>query len=198
MAVIVGLTGGIGSGKTTVANAFAKLGVQYVDADLVARKVVEPGSACLAAIFEHFGESIRTPTGELDRAALRKIIFQEDKEREWLEQLTHPAIREQLKRELAACSGQYCLLVHPLLFEKGHEALCQWTIAISVTPEQQIERVMQRDQNNQQQVKNILATQLSDIERCAKADFIIKNTGTADELNDKVLSLHNMLQLQLV
>lgn len=190
---IIGLTGGIGSGKTTIADLFHDLGVPYVDADHVAREVVQPGEPCLDAIVNRYGEQILTPDGTLDRAQLRHLIFSTPTEKEWLEQLTHPVIKARLISQLNNQIGPYVLLVHPLLFEKGQDNLCQYTIAVSVPQALQIARVTARDRNSVAQVERILATQLSNEERCNKANFILKNTSNHEELSGRVLKLHNKI-----
>ena len=190
---IIGLTGGIGSGKSTVATLFSALGVPYVDADDVAREVVAPNESCLEAIIAHFGPDIVDESGALNRAKLRAIIFANPSEKVWLENLTHPIIQQRIKTHLAQATGPYVLLVHPLLFEKGHQSLCDYTIAISVPRATQIERVMSRDHNSRSQIENILSAQLSDPERIAKANFILKNTSNHQDLSGTVLKLHTQL-----
>lgn len=191
--VIVGLTGGIGSGKSTAAKMFQDLGASFVDADDVAREVVQPGEQCLDAIAKHFGSSILHEDGSLNRAALREIVFTNPDERIWLEELTHPIIRERLLSHLKQAQGPYVLLVHPLLFEKQQDSLCAYTIALSVPRAIQIERVMQRDHNTLKQVERILATQLTDDERTQKANFILKNTSNNKDLSGRVIMLHKRL-----
>lgn len=194
---IIGLTGGIGSGKSTAAQLFQQLNVQFIDADDVAREVVEPGEDCLQQIVAHFGDNILLEDGSLNRAALRELVFSNPDKRRALEGITHPAIRRRIAGHLSSMTGCYSLLVHPLLFETGQDVLCDLTIAISVPKELQIERATQRDKNSRQQIERILATQLSNEERCSKADFILENTGTSADLSVKVLQIHNKLQLLL-
>lgn len=191
---LIGLTGGIGSGKSTAAKLFHELNVQYIDADDVAREVVQPGEDCLQQIVDHFGQHVVKANGELDRAALREIVFANPEQRKALESITHPVIRQRLQQHINQMTGLYALLVHPLLFETGQNALCDFTIAISVPKELQIERVMQRDHNSRTQVEHILDTQLSNDERCRQADFILENTGNSADLSVKVLQTHNKLQ----
>ena len=140
MTYIVGLTGGIGSGKSTITNLFVELGVPIVDADIVAREVVEKGSPLLAQIAEHFGESILTEEGELNRAKLRKKVFADENEKNWLNNLLHPAIRERMLARLNAQTAPYTLFVVPLLIENKLTTLCDRVLVIDVKPETQIAR----------------------------------------------------------
>ena len=192
--IIIGLTGGIGSGKTTVAKLFNKLGVESVDVDDLAREVVAPGESCLQEIAQAFGSDILTEDGSLDRAGLRQIVFADPALRKKLESITHPAIKARLKQKLASCESKIVLLVHPLLFETGQNNECKFTIAISVPKQIQIERVMRRDNNSEQQVMRIMDTQLTNQERIERADFILENTSNNADLSVKVLQLHNKLQ----
>ncbi|SBS31236.1 Dephospho-CoA kinase [Marinomonas aquimarina] len=194
---LIGLTGGIGSGKSTAAKLFQEHHVQYIDVDDLAREVVQPGEACLQQIVDHFGPHVLLDNGELNRAALREMVFSKPEQRKTLEAITHPAIRQRLAERLSEMTGLYALLVHPLLFETGQNSLCDYTIAIKVPRELQIERVMQRDRNSRSQVEHILDAQLSNAERCSKADFILENTGNSADLSVKVLHIHNKLQTLL-
>ncbi|MFG6666503.1 dephospho-CoA kinase [Halomonas sp. HNIBRBA4712] len=189
--MIIGLTGGIGSGKSTVAKAFAARGIGYVDADDVAREVVEPGEPALAIIAEHFGAGVLTASGALDRAALRAIIFESSKERKWLESVTHPRIRERIVERLEALArhSTYVLLVSPLLFESGQAALVERTLVVDVSIDTQRERTLRRDGVSPEQVEAILAAQLSRSERLTRADDVIDNDGSVDELKLQVEAL---------
>ncbi len=192
---IVGLTGGIGSGKSTVARLFGELGVHWVDADDVAREVVEPGAPALAGIAEHFGEGILTSEGALDRAQLRGIVFQEPEERVWLESLLHPIIREELIRQLNPENYQlpYVLLVSPLLLETDQHELVDRVVIIDVPKDVQIERTMARDTNSREQVERIIAAQMSREERLARADEVIDNDRPLDDVTRQVRELHERL-----
>lgn len=187
---IVGLTGGIGSGKTTVANLFAELGIELVDADIVARQVVAPHSAGLKAIVAHFGEEILTPTYELDRAKLRQRIFSQDSERQWLNQLLHPMIRETMLQQVAAANSAYVIMVVPLLFENGLDRLVSRTLVVDISPELQVSRTVLRDAVEATQVNNIISSQWSRQDKLAKADDIIDNQGEISALQRQVLALH--------
>ena len=192
---IAGLTGGIGSGKSTVARLFGNLGVHWVDADDVAREVVEPGTPALAEIAKHFGEKILTPDGALDRAQLRTIVFQEPEERVWLEALLHPIIREELIRQLNPENYQlpYVLLVSPLLLETDQHELVDRIIVIDVPRDVQLERTMARDTNSQEQVERIIAAQISREDRLARADEAIDNDRPLDDVTRQVRELHERL-----
>ena len=195
-AFVVGLTGGIGCGKSTVTALFAKLGVQYVDADIVAREVVQPGTACLAAICQHFGSNIVNQAGELDRAALRQRVFSNAADKAWLEQLLHPAIRQQLLAQLAALTSPYALLVAPLLLENKLQHLVQRVLVIDLAEDLQRQRAMARDNSSEQQINAIMAAQISRTERLQLADDIITNDSSIADLAPQVARLHqHYLQL---
>ena len=177
--MIIGLTGGIGSGKSTVARAFEALGTAWVDADDVAREIVLPGEPALLAIKQHFGEQVIHSDGTLNRAALREIIFQSPEQRLWLESVTHPNIRESIMQHLTQLKAQgapYVLLVSPLLFESGQNALVDRTIVIDVPQALQVARTLQRDGVSESQVHAILAAQLPREQRLAQADDVIDNS----------------------
>lgn len=194
MTYIVGLTGGIGSGKTTIANLFADLGVPLVDADVVAREVVAKGSPLLSKIVEHFGAQILTKQGELNRAALREIVFHHDEEKQWLNNLLHPAIRERMKQQLSEQTAPYTLFVVPLLIENKLTALCDRILVVDVSPQTQLARSAQRDNNNFEQIQRIMNSQVSLQARLKWADDVINNdTDLAQNLphlQKKVLELH--------
>lgn len=193
--VVFGLTGGIGSGKSTVAKMFGELGVHWVDADNVAREVVEPGSRGLAAIAEHFGAEILQADGTLDRAALRTIVFQDAEQREWLEALLHPMIRTELERQLQPenYSLPYVLLVSPLLLETDQHTLARRAIVVDVPVEIQIERTMARDDNPRDQVERIIAAQIPREHRLARAEDIIHNDRPLEDVRGQVQALHAQL-----
>ena len=187
---VVGVTGGIGSGKTAVTDRFAAAGVIVIDADKAARTVVEPGSKGLAAIVEHFGEAILDGEGRLDRPALRRRVFEDPAERAWLEQLTHPLIGEQIARELAAATSPYCILSSPLLLETRQKDLVDVIVVVDVPEELQLARTMERDDNDAALVRRIMAAQLPRAERLEGADIVIDNSGTLADLDERVAELH--------
>ncbi len=186
----VGLTGGIGSGKSAVSSRFENLGIRVVDADVASRVVVEPGRPALAAIEEHFGPEVIAPDGTLDRAALRKRVFQDAAERRWLEALTHPLINACIREALASADSPYAILAHPLLVETGQTGICQRVLVVDVPEELQVERTMARDNNPEAQVRAIMAAQASREERLAAADDVIVNDRDLAHLDAEVARLH--------
>jgi len=189
---IVGLTGGIGSGKTTVANLFADLGVVLVDADIVAREVVSPGSEGLAAIVEHFGADILLSDGHLDRSMLRERIFNNDEQRLWLNGLLHPLIRETMLKNCKEAQSNYVIMVVPLLFENGLDRLVQRTLLVDISPQLQQQRTMARDDVSAKQVQNIIGSQATRAEKLSKADDVIDNQGEISALKCKVDALNSL------
>jgi dephospho-CoA kinase len=188
---VLGLTGGIGSGKSAAAEHFIALGVHTVDADHAARWVVEPDRPALAQIAEHFGAEVLQANGQLDRAALRRRIFQEPNERRWLEALLHPLIRQEIISNLAKAESAYAILVSPLLVESGQHLLTQRVLVID-TPEQlQLERTMQRDNADALQVQAILKAQASRAERLRYADDVLLNDRDINWLQAEVERLHH-------
>ena len=190
---IIGLAGGIGSGKSTITKYFNDIGIQSVDADDVARLVVLPGSVCLNQIQQRYGEKILLSDGALNRSALRTIIFNQPEERTWIEELTHPAIRKEITKQLNSVTSPYALLVHPLLFETKQNAICQLIVAIDVPKDIQLQRVMSRDRISQESAEKIMATQLSNSERIERADLVLENSGNIAEMNAKVFKLHKKI-----
>ena len=191
---IVGITGGIGSGKTAVSDQLAALGIEVIDADIVAREVVEPGTKGLAAIVEHFGKEVLTANGRLDRAALRRLVFAAPDERKWLEALLHPMIRQTIVDALAKPSTEpYRILASPLLLETDQHTLVDTIVVVDVEPEQQLERAAARDQNTKEQVEAIMKAQIDRPSRLAKANLIVDNRGDLNALAPKVTALHKQL-----
>ncbi|WFE71965.1 dephospho-CoA kinase [Halomonas sp. M1] len=189
--MIVGLTGGIGSGKSTVARAFGALGIGWVDADDVAREVVMPGEPALASIAERFGNNVLQADGTLNRAALRSIVFEAPAERQWLESVTHPRVRERILVHLEHLQhhSPYVLLVSPLLFESGQDRLVNRTIVVDVPVDIQLSRTLERDGVSEAQVHAILAAQLPREARLAKADDVIDNSGDHASMMQQVKQL---------
>lgn len=191
MSYVVGLTGGIGSGKSTVANLFAERGVDIIDADIIAREVVAPGEPALAAIAEHFGAGVITDRGELDRRALRDRVFGHPQEKDWLNALLHPLIRERMVAACAASTSPYCLLVVPLLVENKLTGLCNRVLVVDVSPEVQLARTVKRDQAVEAQIRAIMAAQASREQRLAAADDVIDNNSPDQTgLQSEVMRLH--------
>ncbi len=190
--MIVGVTGGIASGKSTVARAFAALGVPWVDADDVAREVVEPGEPALAEIAERYGERVLQADGGLNRRALREIVFADEGERRWLESVTHPRIRQRIVAHLERLQAEgapYVLLVSPLLFESGQSELADRCLVIDVPESLQIARTAARDDVDDAQARAIVAAQMPRRERLARADDVIDNTGSEADLTAQVAEL---------
>lgn len=187
---ILGLTGGIGSGKSTAARHFAELGVHVVDADQAARWVVEPGRPALARIAEHFGQDILQADGSLDRAALRQRVFQDEQERRWLERLLHPLIRQEILDNLAQARSPYAILESPLLVETDQHLLVQRILVVDVPEALQLQRSMQRDQASREQIEAIIKAQTSREERLRRADDVLVNDRDLDWLKQEVERLH--------
>ena len=175
---IVGLTGGIGCGKTTVANMFADLGIDVIDADLIARQVVEPNSLALTAIAKHFGGEYINQKGELNRALLRTKIFSHQGNKLWLNNLLHPLIRQEVVLAIAASQSAYCLLVAPLLLENKLDQLVNTVLVIDTSEALQLSRTLARDTSTKSEIQVIINSQLSIEARRAAADYIIDNNDT--------------------
>ncbi|MFM2612286.1 dephospho-CoA kinase [Vibrio campbellii] len=191
MAFVIGLTGGIASGKTTVANLFKQqFKIDIVDADIVAREVVEPGTPGLNAIIEHFGADIVRDDQMLDRAKLRERIFSNPEEKAWLNGLLHPMIREKMIEDLEQVTSDYALLVVPLLVENKLDSLCDRVLVVDVDPQTQISRTVKRDNVSEDQAKAILASQASREQRLALADDVVKNNPDDPDLLLQITDLH--------
>ncbi|MBK3868281.1 dephospho-CoA kinase [Pseudomonas stutzeri] len=188
---ILGLTGGIGSGKSAVANHFASLGVHTVDADQAARWVVEPGRPALSQIVQRFGDGILLPSGELNRAALRQRVFGEPSQRQWLEQLLHPLIRAEVSRHLALAESPYAIMVSPLLVESGQYRQVDRVLVVDVPEAIQIARTVVRDQASEEQVRAILKVQADRAERLRHADDVLLNDRDLSWLESEVERLHH-------
>ncbi|MCH2096853.1 MAG: dephospho-CoA kinase [Pseudomonadales bacterium] len=187
---VVGLTGGIGSGKTAVSDRFAALGIEIVDADVAARIVVEPGRPALAEIAEHFGAEVIDPSGALDRAALRTRVFSDPDARRWLEQLLHPRIADEIRSGIEGATSPYTMLVSPLLLEAGQAAYAHRILVVDVPVEVQVARTMTRDDNDEAQVRRIIAAQSPREDRLKRADDVIQNDQGLDALDRAVAELH--------
>ncbi len=186
----VGLTGGIASGKTTVANLFAALGVTIVDTDLLAREVVAPGTPLLNEVVAHFGPDSLAADGSLDRRKLRDRVFADPAERRWHEERLHPAIRALTDERCDADRGPYCMVAIPLLVETGGEQRFHRVLVVDSEPELQIARVMARDGITREAAQRMLAAQASREARLAVADDVIRNDGDIAYLRDQVEKLH--------
>ncbi len=187
---VIGLTGGIGSGKSTVARLFQKYQISVIDADQVARHVVEIGSPTLQKMVEYFGNDIIETNGALNRAALRERIFKTPSERLWLENLLHPLIAQEIQQQLTQAQGPYVILMSPLLLESGQAQWVDRVLVVDVPETIQIERTQQRDQVPSEQIEAIMSSQWTRAQRLAKADDVIENTNAITSLEKKVALLN--------
>ncbi|HDS9361085.1 TPA: dephospho-CoA kinase [Enterobacter chengduensis] len=190
MGYIVALTGGIGSGKSTVADAFSRLGITIIDADVIARQVVEPNTPALKAIEARFGSTILNDDGTLNRRRLREYIFSDSSEKDWLNSLLHPIIHQETQRQIAASTSPYCLWVVPLLVENQLQKKANRVLVIDVSPETQIQRTMARDRVSREHAEQILSAQATREARLAVADDVIDNNGAPDAIASDVARLH--------
>ena len=190
MAFVVGLTGGIGSGKSAASAWFESQDIVVVDADVVAREVVQKGQPALKDIHQAFGDWVLQADGELNRRALREHIFKAPEARKVLEQITHPAIRSAIIQQLAQADSPYAILVSPLLFETNQHELTQRTLLIDASEELQILRASQRDGQNEEQIKKIIAAQMPRLRKQQIADDIVLNDGHLDHLYQHLQSMH--------
>jgi dephospho-CoA kinase len=190
--LIVGLTGGIGSGKTTVANLFADLGVPVIDTDLLAREVTDIGAPALHEISKHFGKTILNPDGSLNRAKLRDLIFANDSERLWLQNILHPLILNRAQSRLTELHAPYAIVVIPLLLESNPIHFINRILVVDASEENQVQRTMSRDKSSQSAVKAILNTQINRQSRLTQAHDIIQNDGSLDHLKQQVEKLHRV------
>jgi dephospho-CoA kinase len=194
--LVIGLTGGIGSGKSTVAKMFADLGVPVIDMDTIARELVAPGQPALQKIVETFGHEVLDESGQLDRRVLRQRIFNDPAQRKLLEAILHPLIRAEVQRRIRQCRAPYCIVVIPLLLESDQRDLVDRVLVTDVPEAVQIERTTRRDQISEQEVRKILASQVDRQTRLAAADEVIDTNVDFGSLRKKVGQLHrNYLQL---
>lgn len=188
----VGLTGGIGSGKSMVARLFHDLGVPVIDTDEVARQLVRPGQPALAQIAQLFGTAILTPDGELDRAAMRDLVFSAPEKRRQLEDILHPLIRRKVAEWAAGQDAAYCVIVIPLLIEAGWLEDVDRVLVVDSPVTQQLERTATRDSASKSNVRAIIDAQCSREARIAAADDVITNDGAPDKLKPQVERLHQI------
>lgn len=187
----IGLTGGIGSGKSTVAELFRALGVPVYDTDAFARQLVEPGQPALNEIIDVFGESILDSSGKLDRQKLKQQVFENDSDRIKLESILHPRIRELLLSNIKSSDAPYCMAVIPLLVEQQWQPIVDRVLLVDVTETTQITRTLQRDEIPESLVKTIINSQASREARLAVADDVINNNQGLDSLKNQVKQLHD-------
>ena len=188
---VVGMTGGIGSGKSTVADAFAALGVPVIDTDVIARELTAPGGVALAAIRARFGDAVMQADGALDRAAMRRRVFADADARHRLEAILHPAIRQQVEQRLARLNARYALLLIPLLVEtRAYQDVIKRILVVDCPEETQVARVMSRNGLTRDEVRAILAAQATRADRLAVADDVIPNTASIEDLRVEVARLN--------
>jgi dephospho-CoA kinase len=192
----VGITGGVGSGKSAVTSRLEHLGVTVVDADIVAREVVAPGSDALASIARHFGEDILSEDGSLNRSALRSIVFHNAAQRRWLEELTHPLIGRSIRKQLWETDSSYVVLSSPLLLETSQREFVDHVVVVDIPEALQLERTVARDNNSEELVRAIMAAQMERQPRLAFADSVIDNSGDLQALDTQVNQLHERLLAQ--
>jgi len=188
--LVVGLTGGIGSGKSSVSDLFEDLGVPVIDADIVAREVVEPGEQALREIIGQFGEGVLTPDGRLDRRQLRERVFQDEAARKALEGILHPRIRQRMRERLTRLDAPYAIFSVPLLVETGQHLAVDRVLVVDCPPEEQIRRIRARDNSSAEQARAILAAQIPRNQRLRLADDVIDNSGAIEALERQVRALH--------
>lgn len=186
----VGLTGGIGSGKSTAAQRFKELGVPIVDADVIARNVVEPGKPALEEVIAAFGEKVVNSDGELDRTELRKIVFENKERKALLESILHPRIYDEILRQLDRLSAPYCIVVIPLLAESKQNYPLDRVLVIDLPHALQLERTSVRDQQSEEKIDKIVQSQSSREQRLSLADDIVENSGTVESLCERIDLLH--------
>lgn len=186
----IGLTGGIGAGKTEAANLFSELGVPVIDADRIARELVEPGTEAYGEVVATFGKEIIAADGSLDRKRLRDLVFDDPKQRKRLEAIVHPRVREAIVREVQALRSAYCVIVVPLLIESGMQDLVHRVLVVSAPPGTRARRVMSRDAIDAEQAQSIMDAQADDTLRLGEANDVLDNSGDLEELRQSVLDLH--------
>lgn len=195
--LIVGLTGGIGSGKSTVAQYFSELGVPVIDADVIAHNLVQKNTPAFAAILKKFGPQVITSTGELDRKTLGKLIFKNTEDRIWMQSLLHPLIEQEITCTLHKLTSSYGIIVIPLLVEYGKYQILDRVLVIDVPENLQIERTLKRDKVDAAYVRSVLAIQATRQQRLAIATDIIINDGDLAYLKQQVLAFHQRYALGL-
>lgn len=190
MSFKVGLTGGIGSGKTQISNQLGVLGVEIIDTDLIAREIVVPGSSALSAIVDHFGSSALTDDKDLNRTWLRNHVFEFPEARAKLDEITHPIIAEITEQRLRECKGLYCVAVVPLLVEASFKKLLDHVVVVTAPIENRVKWIMNRNQLSRAEVLKMINSQASDTERISQADTTIRNTGNLEQLKLATNKLH--------
>lgn len=189
--LVIGLTGGIGSGKTTVSNMFRELGIEVIDADEIARCISENNTDIKSKIKEYFGTEALDDDGNLDRKYLRSAVFDNEEKRIWLEKLLHPLVINEIKEEIEKVESEYCVVSVPLLFESGSESLFDRILVVDLPEMMQLQRATTRDESDRKSIEKIAKSQISRKERLSMADDIIDNNGDIDSLKKKVIEYNN-------
>lgn len=188
---MIGLTGGIGSGKSAAAAMFAELGAAVVDTDTISRELTGPGGAAMDALCQAFGGEYITPDAALDRGKMRRLVFQDPEARKKLEAILHPMIRAESRARIAKATAPYVVVVVPLLFETGaYQNLTHRVVVVDAAVEQQIRRTVRRAGLAEDEVRAIIAAQLPRPERLARADDVLANDGSIEDLSGQVAQLH--------
>jgi dephospho-CoA kinase len=188
--LVIGLTGGIGSGKTAVSDAFQRRGIPVIDTDILARELVKPGQPALAEIVGTFGSACLDPSGTLNRSYLRQTVFADPAQRRRLEAILHPRIRQTLAERLATLTASYCLVVVPLLTETAMADLFHRILVVDIPEDVQVQRVMTRDHVDKAHARRILRAQATRAQRLALAHDVLDNSDSLREMDDQVAALH--------
>lgn len=189
----VGLSGGIGSGKSTVAALFHELGIEVIDSDAISHRLTQAGGGAISLIKDEFGEKFLNVEGALDRARMRELVFSDAAAKQRLEAILHPMIRSEMLAQADAARSRYVLLVVPLLFEApGYRELVQRALVVDCPEEAQVTRTMQRSGLTEREVRAIMARQIPRAERLKQADDVIRNDGSLEELRTQVAQLHRL------
>jgi len=195
MSYVVGLTGGIGSGKTVVSDYFNTLGVPIIDTDIIAREVVAPGLPTIEKLVESFGNNILFEDGSLNRSVLRKLAFSDSSKTELLNSITHPAIREETAKQISLTQFQYCIVVVPLLNpNSGFTQIMQRILLVTADKKIKIERIQSRSNLNSDEIERIMKSQLSDDKRLKFADDVVTNNSSIQHVHSQVDELHRLYE----
>ena len=192
----IGLTGGIGSGKTTVADYFSSLAIDVIDADIIVHEISAPGQPCFSSITEYFGEDMLNADGTINRQLLAEKVFKNETARKKLEAILHPAVRAAMQLAVQEVSSPYCILVIPLLVETGFTELVDRVLVVTAEKEKRIAWIKQRNGLNEEQIESIMAAQACDEQRNKIADDIIENNGSLDSLYLQVEKLDQIYRAE--